>query len=353
MESATGERIDDTRRPRPTMRDVAALAGVSLKTVSRVINGEPGVSATKQSVVDRAITQLDYRRNLAASSLRRAGGKTAAIAAVLEDLANPFSASLLRALEDTARGRDTLVFAGSVDEDPQRERDLVRAFTMRRVDALIVAPTGDDQGYIQGDMRAGTPVVFVDRPPRGLTADAVVSDNESGSARAVYHLAEHGHRRIAYLGDWHKIPTATQRFQGYRQACLELGLPLRTGHIVHDLHSVDEAAQAVTALLSGDDPPTALFTSQNLVTIGAVRALQHLGLQHRVAVVGYDDFPLADLLQPRVTVLAQDPAGIGRTAASLAFRRLDGDHWAPTHHVVPVTLLPRGSGEVPPPDGQT
>jgi LacI family transcriptional regulator len=335
------------------MRDVAALAGVSLKTVSRVINDEPGVSAAKQALVERAITQLDYRHNLAASSLRRAGGKTAAIAAVLEDLANPFSASLLRALEDTARSRNTLVFAGSVDEDPQRERQLVRAFTLRRVDALIVAPTGDDQGYIHNDMRAGTPVVFVDRPPRGLTADAVVADNESASVRAVHHLADHGHRRIAYLGDWHQIHTASQRFQGYRQACLELGIRPPPHHIVHDLRSADAAAEAVTALVTGNDPPTALFTSQNLVTIGAVRALQHLGLQHNVAVVGFDDFPLADLLQPRVTVLAQDPAGIGREAASLAFRRLDGERWAPTHHMVPVTLIPRGSGELRPHDNQT
>jgi LacI family transcriptional regulator len=346
MDPATGERVEDTRRPRPTMRDVAALAGVSIKTVSRVINGEPGVSAVKLALVERAITQLDYRRNLSASSLRRADGKTAAIAAVLEDIANPFSASLLRALEDTARSRDTLIFAASVDEDPHRERDLVRAFTMRRADALIVAPTSNDQGYLHSDIRAGTPVVFVDRPPRGLTADAVISDNEAGAARAVHHLAEHGHRRIAYLGDWHTIHTASQRFHGYQQACLELGLRPRPQHAVHDLHSADAAAAAVDALLTTDEPPTALFTSQNLVTIGAVRALQHRGLHNQVAVVGFDDFPLADLLQPRVTVIAQDPAGIGRTAASLVFRRLAGEHWDPTHHIIPVTLIPRGSGEI-------
>lgn len=333
---------------RPTMRDVAALAGVSLKTVSRVVNGEPGVSAAKRALVERATSQLDYRPNLSASSLRRADGKTAAIAAVLEDLANPFSASLLRALEDSAREREVLIFAGSIDEDPQRERELVRAFTMRRADALVIAPTGDDQSYLAADVRAGTPVVFVDRTPQGLAADTVLSDNETGAAEAVRHLTDHGHRRIAYLGDWLKIPTARQRFRGYREACLDLGLRNRPDHAIHDLRSVDAAARAVTALFTGDDAPTALFTSQNLVTIGAVRALQALGLHDRVAVVGFDDFPLADLLQPRVTVIAQDPAGIGRTAAALVFRRLDGEKWPPAEHFIATTLIPRGSGELPP-----
>jgi LacI family transcriptional regulator len=348
MEPAADEQLGRTRRLRPTMRDVAALAGVSLKTVSRVINGEPGVSAAKLASVERAITQLDYRPNLSASSLRRADGKTAAIAAVLEDIANPFSASLLRALEDAAHDRDVLIFAGSVDENPQRERALVRAFTMRRADALIIAPTGDDQSYLYRDITAGTPVVFVDRPPQGLTADTVLSDNEAGASRAVRHLIDHGHRQIAYLGDWLEIATAKQRLHGYQDACFDLGLRPRPHHVVHGLRSVDSAAAAVRALFRANDAPTALFTSQNLVTIGAVRALQELGLHDRVAVVGFDDFPLADLLQPRVTVVAQDPAAIGRTAASLVFQRLDGEYRAPARYLVPVELIPRGSGEIPP-----
>jgi LacI family transcriptional regulator len=242
-----------------------------------------------------------------------------------------------------------LIFAGSIDEDPQRERELVRAFTMRRADALVIAPAGDDQSYLATDIRAGTPVVFVDRTPQGLAADTVLSDNETGAADAVRHLAAHGHRRIAYLGDWLKIPTASQRFRGYREACLDLDLRSRPDQVIHDLRSVDAAARAVTTLFTGDDAPTALFTSQNLVTIGAVRALQALGMHDHVAVVGFDDFPLADLLQPRVTVIAQDPAGIGRTAATLVFRRLDGEKWSPVEHFIPTSLIPRGSGEIPPP----
>jgi LacI family transcriptional regulator len=334
----------DAVRARPTLRDVALLAGVSPKTVSRVVNGEAGVSAPKTAAVQRAIAQLDYRPNFTASSLRRSSGRTAAIAAVLEDLANPFSAALHRALEDAARERGVLIFAGSVDEDPDRERDLVRAFRTRQADALVVVPASDDQSYLGGEVSAGTPVVFVDRPPVGLSVDAVLADNHHGAATAVHHLVAHGHRDIAYLGDLQTIATAHQRLQGFKEALSDHGI--RPATVVHDLHTEHDAEDAVRRLLLADAAPTALFTSQNLVTIGAIRAMQRLGRQHQVALVGFDDFPLADLLQPAVTVIAQDPSEMGRVAADLIFRRLDGEQWRPTTHLVPTRLIARGSGEI-------
>lgn len=339
-------------RPRATLRDVAAMAGVSMKTVSRVVNGENGVTPQKVDAVRRAVTRLDYRPNVSASALRRAGGRTAAIGTVLEDLANPFSSALLRAVEDVANEKRVLILAGSVDEDQQRERALVRAFTERRVDGLIIAPVGEDQGYLRAEMEAGTPLVFVDRQPQGLLADSVLSDNEAGARQAVHHLVDVGHRRIAYLGDLALIPTAQQRFAGYQRACLERGVPLDPAHIVHDLHTVDDAARATTALLRGHGgsgpAPTALFASQNLVTIGAITALQELGLEDSVALIGFDDFPLADLLKPRVSVVAQNPSEMGRAAAELLFQRLDGDRGRPQRILLPTTTVPRGSGEIPP-----
>jgi LacI family transcriptional regulator len=334
---------------RPTLRDVALLAGVSTKTASRVVNGEGGVTAAKVAAVQQAVAKLDYRPNLTASTLRRANGRTAAIAAVLEDVSNPFSSALHRALEDVARARDVMIFAGSVDEDPQRERALIHAFTTRQADALLVVPASDSQRYLAGEVNAGTPIVFVDRPPVGIDVDAVVVDNQAGAAEAVRHLVGHGHRAIAYLGDLQSIATARQRLQGYKEALSDHGIRPSAEHIVPDLHTEEEAQRAAHELLTGDSPPTALFTAQNLVTIGAVRALRELDLQHRVALVGFDDFPMADLLQPPVTVVAQDPSAMGRLAASLIFRRLDGEHWEPTTHFVPTRLIGRGSGEIPGP----
>jgi len=333
---------------RPTLRDVAMLAGVSAKTVSRVINAEPGVSPSKVDAVQRAIAQLNYRPNFTASSLRRSNGRTATIAAVLEDLANPFSSALHRALEDVARGREVIIVAGSVDEDPDRERALVRAFTMRQADGLVIVPASDNQAYLTREVHGATPVVFVDRPPVGLQADAVLVDNQAGAAEAVHHLVAGGHRAIGYLGDLRTIATARQRFQGYKEALSDNGIRPVPEHIAHDLHTAAATAEATRRLLATDPPPTALFAAQNLVTIGAIRALRDLGLHERVALVGFDDFPLADLLQPAVTVVAQDPFTMGHLAAELIFRRLDGESWEPTTHLVPTHLVARGSGEIPP-----
>lgn len=347
--SQHGDPIAAPYRPRATLRDVAAMAGVSIKTVSRVVNGENGVTPAKVAAVRRAIRQLDYRPNVSASALRRAGGRTSAIGMVLEDLANPFSSAVLRAVEDVANKRQVLILTGSVDEDQDRERTLVRAFTERRVDGLIIAPVGEDQGYLRAEIEAGTPLVFVDRLPQGLPADCVLSDNEGGARDAVHHLADVGHRHIAYLGDLRIIPTAQQRFAGYQRACLERGLPWNPAHQLHDLHTVADAATATVRLLRSADPPTALFASQNLVTIGAITALQQLGLEDTVALVGFDDFLMADLLKPRVSVIAQDPRRMGRVAAELLFQRLDGDHGEPRRVVLPTTAILRGSGEIPPP----
>lgn len=332
---------------RPTLRDVAERAGVSIKTVSRVVNGEPGVVEAKVEAVREAVRELDYRQNVAASSLRRSDGRTAAVAALLEDLANPFSAGVHRAIEDAARERDVLIFAGSVDEDPVRERQLVRAFTSRRADALIIVPATDDHRYLEDEVHPGTPVVFVDRPPVGYAADCVMADNRDGASRAVRHLAEHGHRRIGYLGDLTTIATARQRYDGYVGALTLSGLSVPSELVVHNLHDLASAQAAARRLMELPEPPTALFTAQNNITVAAVGVLQHLGLESSVALVGFDDFPLADLMRPGITVVAQDPAAIGRTAAEILFARLAGDTSAVTTRIIPTQLIQRGSGEIP------
>jgi LacI family transcriptional regulator len=331
------------------MRDVAARAGVSFKTVSRVVNNESGVSPALAERVRNAIDELQFRPNAGASSLRRSGGRTSSIGLLLEDVGNPYSAAIQRAVENVATPRGVLVFSGSLDEDPARERELVRAFTARRVDGVILVPASADQSYLESEVRAGTVIVCLDREARGLPVDSVITTNVTGAAEGVRHLAAAGHRRIAYLGDEPRILTARQRHQGYRDALGQAGIPVEESLVVHDLRDPLIADGAVTRLVGRPDPPTALFTAQNLVTIGAVRALRRLGLERSVALVGFDDFPTADLLDPGVTVVAQDPAAMGQLAAGILFRRIAGDIGPPASHVVPTTLVRRGSGEIPPP----
>ena len=333
-------------RRRPTMRDVAAVAGVSFKTVSRVVNGEPGVSDELVARVGQAVDELGFRPNAGASTLRRSSGKTHSIALLLQDVANPYSAVLLRTMGDVAREHGMVVLAASLDEQPSRERELTALFASRRADGLIIAPAADDQSHLAREMQAGMQVVFVDRAPRGLDADCVLTTNFSGAAEGVRHLAAHGHRQIAYLGDNHTITTAQERHAGYLAAMADSSLPVDPRLVVEGLRDTLSADGAVSRLMSAAQPPTALFCAQNLVTIGAIRALRRLSLHQRIAVVGFDDFLLADLLDPAVTVVAQDVAAIGRLAAQRLFARLDGDSSPHQALLVPTALVRRGSGEI-------
>lgn len=332
---------------RPTIRDVAARAHVSFKTVSRVVNGEPGVSAALAERVRRAIVELDFRPDAGARRLRRSDRRTASIALLLEDVANPFSAAVQRAVEDVAVPRGVMVFSASLDEDPARERSLAAEFAARHTDGLIIAPAGNDQSYLAAELRAGTAIVCLDREARNLAVDAVVTTNVLGSAEAVHHLMASGHRRIAFLGDRTSIVTAQQRFEGYRSALQARGIPVDPRLVVHDVRDPAGADGAVIDLLSSAAAPTALFTAQNLITFGAVRALRRLGAERGVALVGFDDFPLADLLTPGITVVAQDPAAMGRVAAELLFSRIAGVAGPPSTRLLPTVLVRRGSGEIP------
>ncbi len=333
---------------RATMRDVARRAGVGLATVSRVVNGAPGVAPELIERVTEAARALGYRRDVTASSLRRADRRTATIGLVLEDVANPFSSVLHRAVEDAARAEHILVLAGSSDEHPERERELIDAFTLRRVDGLIVISTGGTDAELAAARDHGTPIVCVDRFVDLDRVDTVTVDNREGTREAVRRLRELGHRRIGFLGDIRSIWTARERYAGYRDA--HAADPIDDRLVRRDLHSVETAERAARDLLTSADPPTALFAAQNLLTIGARRALQELGRQDDVALIGFDDFPLADMLRPGVSVVAQEPAQVGFMAAHLLLSRINGGADRPAHHaVVPTRFVPRGSGEIPPP----
>jgi LacI family transcriptional regulator len=331
---------------RATMRDVAALAGVSLKTVSRVVNGAPTVDADLAARVHRAASQLNYRHNMTASNLRRGDRRSFMIGLMLEDVSNPYSSSIYRAVENVARERGVGLLAGSVDEDPVRERELAASLVARRVDGLIVVPAGRDHSYLREEQEVGTAVVFVDRPPALLPADSVMADNKDGAIAAVRHLVSHGHRRVAFLGDLTSIATAQDRYEGYRETLRLAGLAEDPSLVLHDLHTADAAEAAVIRVLSEPEPPSALFSSQNLITMGTVRALRACGAQHHIALVGFDDLPLADLLDPPVTVVAQDVLAIGTLAARILFSRIDGDTSEVRAHIVPTRLIERGSGEI-------
>ena len=324
------------------MHDVAREAQVSLKTVSRVVNDEPGVRPDTAERVRLAVDRLGFRPNALASALRRQRSGT--IGLIIEDVSNPFYSAITRAVEDDARGRGLLVMAGSSDEDAARERQLVLALCDRRVDGLLVVPASRDHRYLLGELQAGLPAVFIDRPAGCIDVDCVLIDNIGGARTAAEHLLAQGHRRIAMVGDPETVYTSTERLRGLREALVGAGIELDQRHVRLGSHTVEQAEAVVRDLLGSAEPPTAIFCGNNRNTVGAVRALA--GARRPPALVGFDDFELADLLAVPVTVVAYDPAELGRRAAALLAARVAGDHGPARTLVVETTLVPRGSGEV-------
>lgn len=334
----------------PTIKDVAAEAGVGIKTVSRVLNGEPNVRPEMRARVLETATRLNYRRNTIASSIRRLDQRTASIGLVVEDIANPFASMLTRVVQDFALERQHLVLVGSSDGLVEREREVVAEFCSRRVDGLIIVPSGTDQSYLEQERQRGTSVVFVDRPGRRFKADAVVSQNAEGVVEAVGHLASYGHSRIAFLGDRKSIYTAAQRLDGFRTAMTALVGEVDDRYVRTGLRDSGSAYRAAREVLAVEPAPTALVCGNNIITVGALHAMQELGVRERVALIAFDDLDLADLLRPALTVIAQNIEAIGTDAAERLFDRLQNPDVPVRRTTVEVRLISRGSGEIPAPE---
>jgi len=333
------------RLRRPTMNDVARAAGVSLKSVSRVINDEVGASPETREKVQAAARRLGYRRNDAAHALRRSDGRSASIGLVLEDISNPFASVLNRSVERVAGAKGSLVLAVSTNADPDREEYLIHRLLARAVDGLLIMSCRRDNQFLQPELDRGVPIIFVDRPPKRLRCPTVRVANSKGAHDATAHLIAHGHHRVAFLGDRSGLYTADERQRGYVRALHEAGLPVDTDLQWRGTADPEQAAAATTAMLDLADPPTAVFAGNNMVAVGVLEALRRRSLLRKVAVVGFDDLDLAAVVDPPLTVIDQDPAAIGRIAAEEIFGWLAGA--APTRDVVvPLTLIPRGSGEI-------
>ncbi len=312
------------------------------------------VAQPRRARVLAAIEQLHYRPHFNASHLLRRDGRSFTAGLLLHDLSNPALAIFARAIQEVAEAQGYDLLTASGTDDPKREQEIVWRMIARRVEGLIIMPAGDDQSYLQAEQMLGTVMVFLDRPPSFLAADSVVVDNRRAAARGVAHLLGGGHRRIAYLGyrdlDWPGAGgwTNRERYAGYCEALRRRGVQLAEELVRQNLATPKLAEAATLELLTLDSPPTALFTAQASLTIGAVSALRKAGRSHATALVGFDDFDAAALLEPGVTVVAQDLWAQGRLTAEVLFRRRAGDRTGITEHVVKAKLVQRGSGEIAP-----
>ena len=323
-----------------TMRQVAELAGVSAKTVSRVMNNDRYVSADVRERVERAIAELKYVPNVLARTFR--SGRDAAIGVAIPDISDPFFAILTRVVEQFARLGGFAVFITSLVQNAAEERGRVEALLGRQLTGLISTPVSADQSYLR-PWQDRTAIVFIDRAPSKITADSVVEDDHGGAYKATLHLIEHGHHRVGFIGDTVATATTSRRLAGYRAALADAGIAEDPGIIALGPTAEPEAGKVVIDLLGLDDPPTALFSSNAWCTIGIIPALQSIG-RSAVPLISFGDFPLAAAIQPAPSVLDQDPVSVGRTAAARLIERLDHPARRQKRTIVlPVPLITRGS----------
>lgn len=301
------------------MQDVAALAKVSAKTVSRVYNNDPHVDPGTRARVTDALESLNYVPNTMATSFRT--GQSAAIGVAVPDIDDPFFSSIARAVEERAREDGMAVLVTSLGHDGAQEQSLVESLLRRQLSGLVIAPTGNDHHYLERWLDR-TPTVFVDRAPDGLKTDSFVDDDHGGAVLAVDHLLDLGHTRIAIIGDSAGIPTSRNRLDGYREALGMRGIALDDALVALGVQNRDDAASALAALMALATPPTALFLSNARVSMACVPVLQQMDLLH-LAFVGFGDFPLADAVRPPVTVIDQNPAELGRLAIERVLGRID------------------------------
>jgi|SRR5579862_4468009 len=328
---------------KPTMNDVARVAGVGTMTVSRVLNESAPVSADAAQRVYRAIEKLGYRPNEMARALR--GLKTHTIGVIVPYLSDPFFATIAHAINTLAREHSYSVILATSNEDPDSEFAEAQLMLQRRVDGLIVIPADVHRSRLSRGEFDKTHIVTLDRPMQDRRFDSVLVQNQSGSKRAVHHLvSEHGHRRIVFIGLNRQLYTMRARFEGYRRAMIEAGLKPEPSF---KCATQESTSAIVAAAIRETDAPTAFFCSNNLTTRYALRALLDLGvrLPEEVALIGFDDFELAEVLHPTLTVVRQPVYEVGRVAAGLLFDRLKRDEFPEegSRVVLPVELVIRRS----------
>ncbi|MBF6302936.1 LacI family DNA-binding transcriptional regulator [Nocardia amamiensis] len=333
---------------RPTMKAIADQVGVSIKSVSRVLNGEGGASPETASRILTVAEELGFRRNELARGLRQ-GSRTDTIGLVLKESSTRFFDSLIRGIEQVAEQHELLVVTAT-SRSPDREMATSLALSSRRVDGLLIVPVSFDQSYLRPEQAAGLPLVFIDRPPAGVAADAVLCDGFGGAYAAVTHLLGNGHRRIGVVGESASLYTVSERLRGYHAALLTHQLQADQRLIRLDVEGADAAKAATDELLDLPQPPTAVFTLDNRCTLGAIRSLRERGLSNDRALVGFDDFETADLLDPSITVVTQDITAMGRMATERLLARINGDDSGPQVLTLPTSVIHRGSGEITPAD---
>jgi LacI family transcriptional regulator len=329
----------------PNIRDVARRANVSVATVSNVLNAPCRVSPALTVRITQAIQDLGYSPNPAARSLRK--GSSNLLGLIVADITNPFFTELVHVVEEAASSQGYSVLLCNSDEQVGREEQHLRVLRAQRVDGLIIAPTGRPSRSFARLLHAlPCPVVLVDRALDELSFDTVSLDNRAAAAAAVGHVLDLGHRAVGFINGSERIKTAADRLTGYREAMLARGIPVDFSLIRKAAFKESEAFEAAVSLLGSDDPPTAVFAANGLMTMGLLRGMATLGLRcpDQVSIIGMDDVPWAEAFNPTLTMIAQPLAVMGKAAVRMLLERILGVRTdGPEHFVAQPSLIVRQS----------
>lgn len=328
-----------------TIKDVAALAGVSVATASRVLSGNSATSPDSRARVAAAVTELDYRPNAQARALRST--RSDSIGLLVSDVRNPFFADLAHTVEQAALAAGYVTLLGNANERKEQQDRYLDTLISRRVDGIIVAPLGDGSGSIRSLITREIPTVFVDRTVDGLDIPSVTTDSEAGIRQAVEHLAAAGHTRIGYISGPQATSTGRDRFAAFTRAIAAAGLRQDPELVYFGDYQAASGSAGVHALLQLREPPTALLAADSLMAVGAIAILHKLGrrIGADIALIAFDDIEWFALLNPALSVISHSVEEMGRIAVDMLLQVIDGGK--PESVVLPSELIVRASSSTP------
>lgn len=329
-----------------TITDVAFKAGVSKSTVSCYLNGRyESMSPETRERITAVISELEYRPNALARSLKQK--RTHTIAAIVANILNPFSTSVIRGAEDCCKKAGMNLILCNADDDPAKEKEYIEMLLSKQVDGLIINTTGFNNIYIK-DVSLHTPVVLIDRKVPEIQCDTVAVNGSAGSRLAVEHLLALGHRNITmFTLPYHGISPREERVEGFKQALRLHSLPFLSSSLVETETDEDSLLGCLARLMRESSRPTAIFGANNLMTMAVIKAAKKLKLviPDDIAIIGFDDWEWAPLVEPPVTVVAQPTYAMGEKAAATLLQRIKSGkrNKKPVLIVYEPELIPRKS----------
>jgi DNA-binding LacI/PurR family transcriptional regulator len=328
-----------------SLQDVARRAGVSTATVSRVMNNQNYVSSDVKHRVERAVAELHYTPNRVARRLRVREGDRKLLGVLIPDIQNPFYVDVVRGIEEYTLQKDYAIYICNFAQDYNREKAYLKRLKSESVDGLIVAPYHEGDKQVTSLVKDNFPIVCVDRGLSDVDVDLVVIDNEEGTYKAVKHLIELGHHKIGFAGGLYSIPTSRSRKEGYLQALNDFQIPVDESLIRFGDSKHESGKKLAYEFLKMPKPPTALFTGNNVITLGALETIHSLGVRipEDIAVVGFDDMPWSISLNPPLTAVFQPGYEIGRQAARMLFERIEEPNLEPRKMILGTKLMVRQS----------